>query len=448
MARERLDQPRFQANTLGIDQLRHNLVVLASFRTRDPGSSNLTIRRGVFTKTSGKINIFKGIVRDDQDSLTNPSVTHDILTNISRFADHYSNNRTDADWDILCNAMYGFLNLGSKYRDEHRNVDNIVQAMSTVCDWAQQLFRARLNKRFQDERAASYSQGVYNAANQVHLGGTCWAMVVDWARRFVLKKKLGYAHDPKYKNLPFGDNKLLHRGKYIAHVFGLPQDSSFADVGAAIKAMPPETKAQTNHLLQQYYAEQKGSRKTVEEKFSGLSYTRGGLLGLGKIHIGNQERINCTATLIAYVSRWIAKSEAAHRRNQFSLFVHEIAFGMREEIGYQNWRTHRQRQLNAPQPAPDLNIGFFGNPNPAPRINQGGGHALGFAYDPIGKHCYFMDPNYGEWVLQNNAVRVADLIYDVLKTYTAGSERGFANPLYICRSIPTSRHALFSSKSP
>jgi len=448
MARERLEQPRFQANTLGIDQIRHNLVVLASFRTRDPGSSNLTIRRGIFTKTSGKLNIFKGIVRDDQDSLTNPRVTQEILTNLSRFIDHYSNHPTDADWDILCNAMYGFLNLGSKYRDEHRNVDNIVQSMSWVCGQADHLFRARLKNGFRAEKAASYSQGVYNAANKIHLDGTCRAMVMDWARRFVLKKKMGYAHDPKYKNLPYGENKMLHRGKYIAHVFGLRQDSDFADVGAAIKAIEPARKAETNHLLQQYYAEQKGSKKTVEEKFSGLSYTIGGPLGLGEIHIGNQERINSTGTLIAHVSRWMAQSQAAHRRNQFSLFVHEICFWMREKIGYQHWHTHQQRQLNAQQAVNALNIGLFANPNPTPIINQGGGHALGFAYDPAGDKCYFMDPNYGEWVLPNDPARVAKLIYDVLKTYTAGSERGFANPLYICRSIPTSRHARFSSKSP
>jgi len=442
MARERLNQQRFQANALGIDQIRRNLRVLATFRTGTPGSSNLTIRQGIFTKTSGKINIFKGIVRDDHDSLTNPSVTNEILANLSRLAHHYLDHPTDDDWDILCNAMYGFLKLGSKYR-ARGTVDNIVQAMSTVCGQAQQLFHGRLD-RFRLEKAAAYSQGVYNNANKVHLGGTCWAMVMDWARRFVLKKKMGYAHDPKYQSLPYVEKKLLHRGKYIAHVFGLPQGRTFADVGTAIKAIAPGNKAQTNDLLQQYYAEQKGSKKTVEEKFRGLSYSVGDYLGLGVIHIGNQERINCTVTLIAHVNRWIEQSEAAHRRNQFSLFVHEIGFWMREEIGYQNWAVHRTRTASQ---GDALGLGQLG-PTPPRIINQGGGHSLGFAYDPTGKKCYFMDPNYGEWVLPNDAVRVASLIYDVLKTYSAGSECGFSNPLNICRSIFQAQHSLFTSNSP
>jgi hypothetical protein len=56
MARERADQQRFQANTLSIDQISNNLRVLATFRTKEPGSSYLTIRRGIFYKTTGKLN--------------------------------------------------------------------------------------------------------------------------------------------------------------------------------------------------------------------------------------------------------------------------------------------------------------------------------------------------------------------------------------------------------
>jgi hypothetical protein len=344
--------------------------------------------------------------------------------------------------------MYGFLNLGSKYR-RRGNAGNIAQAMSKVCNAAQLLFLDRLGG-YTTERAASYSQGVYNGANQIYLDGTCWAMVFDWARRFVLKKKMGYAHNKKYEDLPYPDNKMLHRGKYIAHVFGLPQSQNFPDVGAAIKTMDPAKKAETNHLLQQYYAEQKGSKKTVEEKFSGLSYQfHGALGGLGDIHIGNQQRINCIGALMATVDRWVHQSKNAFKRNQFSLFVHHIGFSMREEIGYQNWRIYNTRtpKQDAEDPLAGLAIRPWG-PIPSGRVHQGGGHALAFAYDPIGNKCYFMDPNYGEWVIPHDSFRVANLIYDCLKTYTAGAERGFSNPLMMCRSIYHVQHGRFSSKSP
>jgi len=211
--------------------------------------------------------------------------------------------------------------------------------------------------------------------------------------------------------------------------------------------MDPATKAKTNGLLQQYYAEQKGSKHTVEQKFSKLSYRLDGDLGLrSHIHIGNQQRNNCTNALMANVNRWIQMSETAYRNKQFYLFAHEISFFMREEVGFQNWIIHEQRQRNE---APPVAINLFAPfaTSRFPRIEQGGGHSLGFAYDPKGRKCYFMDPNYGEWVLPHDPLYVANLIYDVLKTYTAGTEKGFSNPLKICRSIYRTQHSLFSTNS-
>jgi len=446
MARDRLDQQRFQAGSISIAQISDNLRVLATFRTQEPGSSNLTIRRGLFYKTTGKLNPLKRIIRDDHDSLTNQAVLDEILTNINRFENHYRGAPTDDTYDILCNAMQGFLNLGSKYRDRG-TANNIAQTMSTVCRKAQLLFLFRL-ERFALQRAAGYSQGVYNRANKVHLDGTCWSMVMDWARRIVLKAKMGYAHDSKYQFCRYNETKLLHRGKYIAHVFGLPQNQNFDDVGAAIKAIDPAQKAQTNDLLQEYYAEQKGSKQTVEQKFSKLSYRLDGNLGLrSKILIGNQHRHNCTNALMDNLHRWIVKSETAYRNNHFYLFTYEIGFFMAEEIGFQSWIIHEARQRSEAPPVQPVQYNLFAPmaTSRVPRIYQGGGHSLGFAYDPKGKKCYFMDPNYGEWVLPNDPFTVANLLYDVLKTYTAGTETGFSNPLNICRSIYHTRLGLFST---
>jgi hypothetical protein len=447
MARERADQQRFQANTLSIDQISNNLRVLATFRTKEPGSSNLTIRRGIFYKTTGKLNFLKGIVRDDQDSLTNQEVLDEILTNITRFTKQ--GRLTDAHFDILCDSMYGFLNLGSKYC-ARGNAHNIATAMSSVCLIAKTLFRLRLDK-FALQKAAGYSQGAYNTANNVHLDGTCWSMVMDWARRIVLKEKMGYAHGLNTDLLQFKQDKLLHRGKYIAHVFGLRQDQSFDDVGAAIAAIDPAKKAKTSDVLAKYYAEQKGSKKTVEDKFSNLSYRLAGPLGLrSRIHIGNQHRVDCTNTLRDAIYRWIRKSEDAYNTRNFYLFAYQINFFMEEEVGFQNWIIHEARQRREAPLGPPVQYNLF-SPlaiNRVPTISQNGGHALGFAYDPKGQKCYFMDPNYGEWVLPNDAFLVAQLLYDVLKTYTATSERGFSDPLCFCRSIYDIRTGLFSTNNP
>jgi hypothetical protein len=458
--------PRFQADQLSIAQIQENLKVLATFRTQEKGSSNLTIREGIFKKTTGKLNLFKGIVRDAEDSLTNQNVIDEITRNLGNYLKQLDlKNKSETEYDILCNAMYGFLNLGSKYRGRN-GVDNIVQAMSTVCRQAKDLFFARLGDRYMKEKAAAFSQGVYNQSNGVHLGGTCWAMVMDWARRFVLKGKMGYAHNLN-PLLPYNQNKLLHRGKYIAHVFGLDQNIDYADIGDAIKngaasyreregKIDATGSARIKQLLQQYNAERKpnSSKKTVEEKFSKLSCTRERLELGHSIHIGNQDyggantRERCINALTGQLQSWIDRAEAEYNKKQFYLFAHGINFFFKEEIGYQKWFIHNARQQQAAGGQNNLvNVNLFGNINNNSIIDQSAGHALGFAYDPNGKKCYFMDPNYGEWVLDKDPRKVAELIYDVLKTYTAGKEKGFSNPLYICRSIWHLTHSLFA-KSP
>jgi len=131
--------PRFQANNITDAQVTENLKVLATFRTIDVGTSNLTIREGLFKKTTGKFNLFKGIVRDEQDSLTNPRVLTEIQINLEVFYDVYTKDiNNDNNFDILCNAMYGFLNLGSKYRGRD-TAGNIAQFMSHVCQQAKKI---------------------------------------------------------------------------------------------------------------------------------------------------------------------------------------------------------------------------------------------------------------------------------------------------------------------
>ena len=432
--------PRFQADQLSIAQITENLKVLATFRTQDEGSSNLTIREGIFKKTTGKLNLFKGIVRDAEDSLTNQNVINEILTNLGKYLEHHLKNKSDTEYDILCNAMYGFLNLGSKYRGRN-GVDNIAQAMSTVCKQARQIFESRLDN-YMSGRAASYSQGVYNQANGVHLKGTCWAMVMDWARRFVLKGKMGYAHNlnPLFA---YNQDKLLHRGKYIAHVFGLSQSKNYPDIGAALNAMDPQAKAQTNHLLQKYYAEQKGSKKTIEQKFSRLSYqTQSGFDFGHEIHIGNQNksintRQHCINMLKTKIGRWIQDANSTRDH----VFAHGIHFYMKEKIGFTNWRITKARQQ--PQANNPVNINLFGvNVNPVMETYHGG-HAVAFAYHPGLKKCYFMDPNLGEWVF-DDPHRVAELIYDVLKFYTIKKEKN--GDRFFCREIYRTDSSLFSTK--
>lgn len=446
---------RFQADYISIEQIKANLNVLADFRTKD-GSSNLTIRKGIFIKTSGKLNIFKGVVRDTEDSLTNQDVLIEILKNLAHFTNYYSENETDDNFDILCNGMYGFLNLGSKYRGR-ANVDNIANAMSTVCGASKEIFLNKL-KSFDKFKNASYSQGNYNKYNKVYLGGTCWAMVADWARRFVLKGKMGYAHGLKETEFfSFQENKLLHRGKYIAHVFNLKQQN-YQNMGVAISDMTANARnnisqnelALTRNLVNQYRAEQKGSKKTIEQKFDNLSYRREGDLVLGNIiHIGNRLRNRNTrsevvSNLTNKIQSWITLDSKLYDGAK-GLFVHGIGFYMTENIGFSGWTINRNRQQN-----PNINVGaidLFGNQaNRASEIYQyqGGGHAIAFAYNPGTTKCYFMDPNYGEWELPKNPRTVANLMYSLLKCYTVKTEK-CTNPRNFCRSIDYARSSLFST---
>ena len=86
-----------------------NLKILATFRTQEEGSSNLTIREGLFKKTSGKLNLFKWIVRDEEDSLTNKDVLDEILKNLTRFETICTNDiygiNNDDNFDNHFNAM-------------------------------------------------------------------------------------------------------------------------------------------------------------------------------------------------------------------------------------------------------------------------------------------------------------------------------------------------------
>lgn len=443
---------RFQADSLSIDQIRANLLVLADFRTQE-GSSNLTIREGRFIKTSGKLNIFKGVVRDAEDSLTNQVVLDEILKNLGHFANYYLNNKSDDNYDVLCNGMYGFLKLGGKYRGRD-NVDNIANAMSTVCETSKNIFSDKLIS-FNKYKNASYNQGTYNRSNNVYLGGTCWAMVADWARRFVLKGKMGYAHGHNPLSA-FPENKLLHRGKFIAHVFNLKQDIAYQNMGTAIGNIPanahgkisPNELALTNDLLKQYRAEQKGSKKTIEQKFDKLSYAREGHLGLGNdLHIANSvrnrnTRLEIITNLTNKIKSWTT-SDSNHFAAKKSFCVHGIGFWMEENIGFTGWRINRNRQQNANTNLAAINL-FGIQANRASEIYRGG-HEIAFAYNPSTKKCYFMDPNYGEWELPNDPHIVANLMYSLFKMYTVGKEKNCQNPRYFCKRIYGADSSLFST---
>jgi len=411
--------PRFQADALTMVQVTANLIVLADFRTEEIGSSNLTIREGIFKKTSGKINLFKMVVRDANDSLTNQDVLDEILKNLGHYTKYYlATNKTDECLDILLNGMYGFLKLGSKYRDR-TNVDNIAKAMSEVSKEGKNLLYERLDW-FKSFKKATYNQNNFNLANKVHLGGTCWAMVLDWARRFVLKAKMGYAHglNPLFQ---FNENKLLHRGKYIAHVFNLRQYLDYANLGKAIgnmaanknRGVTPETMASTNDLVAKYRAEQKGSKKTIEEKFNKLAYANEGLLGLEYIYLGNQlnrtnTRVETINDLVNRINRWVSLDSFNKGKN---FFVHGIGFWMAEDIGFKLPREGRS------------------------------GHEVAFAYNPITKKYYFMDPNFGEWEFTDLS-KVANLIYWVLKVYTISKDD---KDRYYCEKVHDIDTQLFST---
>lgn len=448
--------PRFQADALTIDQLTANLKVLADFRTEEIGSSNLTIREGIFKKTSGKINLFKMVVRDAEDSLTNQHVLDEILKNLGHYTKNYRDtNKTDDCLDILLNGMYGFLKLGSKYRDR-TNVDNIANAMSEVSKMAERLFYERLDW-FKIYKKTTYNQNTFNVSNKVHLGGTCWAMVADWARRFVLKGKMGYEHGLN-PLLPFIENKLKHRGKYIAHIQNLNQGLDFQNMGAAIgnmaanknRGVTPETLASTNDLVAKYRAEQKGSKRTIEEKFDKLAYARVGNLDLGYICLGNKikkrnRRLDFINNLVTIIANWINSDSIRYTTN--NLFaVHGIGFLMQEDVGFTNWNINQNRQQNANmninQQIPNMQIfGIINN-----RIQTyHGGHKVAFGYNPDTKKCYFMDPNFGDWELPCDPQIVASLIYWVLKVYTVIKEKNAQNPRYFCAMINNIEHSLFST---
>lgn len=399
--------PRFQADALTMEQVTANLKVLADFRTEEIGSSNLTIREGIFKKTSGKINLFKMVVRDAEDSLTNQHVLNEILKNLSRYAGYYlATNKTDECLDILLNGMYGFLKLGSKYR-ERINVDNIADAMSEVSKIGKIFIRERF-KWFKSFKKATYNQDNFNRANNVHLDGTCWAMVLDWARRFVLNAKMGYANGIK----KFSEKKLLHRGKYIAHVFNLRQTVNHANLGEAIGKLSATKFSVTNNLVNEYRAEQKGSKRTIEEKFNNLAYAREGSLGIDNITLGNQlnrtnTRVKTINDLVNKINRWVSLDTVNGDKN---FFVHGIGFYMEEDIGFTGWIINRKhQQINT-------NILFGELPKPPPKPKRGG-HIVAFAYNPITKKYYFMDPNFGEWET-SDIQKVAEIIYWVLKVYT------------------------------
>lgn len=422
--------PRFRANELTMDQVTANLKVLADFRNNEFITSNLTIREGIFIKTSGKFNLFKKVVRDAEDSLENSKVLDEIKKNLDRYVLHLATNKTDECLDILLNGIYGFLKLGSNYRGRE-NVANIADAMSEVCKLGRKWIEKRL-EWFNSFKKATYSQGNFNRANNVHRGGTCWAMALDWARRFVLKSKMGYANGQ-----PFNESKLLHRGKYIAHVFNLRQINKYANLGEAIGKLSARQFSRTTRLVNQYRLEQpgvflKGYERTIEEKFNNLAYEIDGNLGIKNIYLGNQSnkntgvnsRVETINSLVNKINHWVSLDTQNGDNNRF---VHGIGFYMEEDIGFTEWSINRK-----PQPL------FTITPLPKSKIS---GHEVAFAYNHPTKKYYFMDPNIGEWETSDKN-KVAELIYWVLKVYTVSRDD---KNRYYCKEINKTETQLIST---
>jgi len=321
--------------------------------------------------------------------------------------------------------------------------------------------------RFTAEKAAAYSHAIYNHANQVHLKGTCWAMVMDWARRFVLKGKMGFA-----AKTGWDETRLLHRGKYIAHVMDLKQYENYESVGAkllelekaAFKKQGLSTeKTQTQKLLDKYNKEQIAKpgqkNRTVPQKFDELSFTFGnevtqkkiGDLELYGMHIGNLDeygekntRLLCIDTLTNKINTWKAEAD----RLKPLLFARGIGFYFVEKIGYQKWSVNAARQKESAGKKEKILIhDMLGKRTERGTkiVNQRGGHELGFAYDPESRKYCFMDPNLGEWISEDPR-KVATIIYDVLKCYTVFQETGLNNPLWFCASINQTETSLFAKK--
>jgi len=440
------------------DAIIANLKVLATFRTQEVASSNLTIREGVFKKTSGKLNLFKGIVRDAEDSLTNKDVLDAIEQNLTEFA-KWNCVTSNRDFDILCDARYGFLNLGSKYRGRD-TAGGIATLMSTVCKDAKRLFIKRLESHAERRK---FDQGIYNAANKT--GGTCWALVMDWARRWVLNGKLGFGAKEGWT-----EKKLLHRGKYISNVFAVPQNQDYASVGdklvelQVIRNRTPTDLNAISHsewLLVEYDKDRRlkiannEPTNTLVDKFKNLSFSRNvGNLGLCEIHIGNQNdkgkntRIECINNLTNKINSWVAEANAEANAARPGRIAHGINFYFDEKIGFQKWSVNTQRQLDSKGVAADRDMNMFSIPA-TKIVDQSGGHALGFAYDPKDKIYCFMDPNFGEWVSPDPR-KIASIIYDVLKVYTVSEEKNFndgANIRCICRSINKTEISLFTNRN-
>ena len=449
---------KFRDGDITIAQVIENLKVLATFRTQEVASSNLTIREGLFKKTSGKLNLFKGIVRDEEDSLTNPRVLAEIRINLEVFNNICTKDiNNDDNFDIICNARYGFLNLGSKYCDRD-TAGGIANLMSTVCKDAERLFTKRLLDRNKVERR-KFNQGIYSDANKIHTSGSCWAMVMDWARRFVLNGKLGFGAKEGWT-----EKKLLHRGKYIANVFNLKQNKNYDSVGEALIGLNPKKKTtdaallkeieRRDLLLQRYDSERspKLVQRTVVDKFNDLKYSDNvGDLGLCEIHIGNQNdkgkntRIECINNLTNKINSWVAEANAARPGR----IAHGINFWFDEKISYQRWRVNTQRQLDSKTGVADKNTIGLHSYLGTKIVAQDGGHALGFAYDPNAESngfC-FMDPNFGEWVSPDPR-KIASIIYDVLKIYTVDLEKGFKKDecKSFCARIKKTQISLFAKK--
>ena len=366
------------------EALKKNLIVLGNFNSTTNNlilsDSNLTIRNGVFTKTTGKFNILKGISRNADDSLTNEHRLEEIHYCFIHYYDKLLKACDDKELDknrmIFHNAAQGFFNLACKYQGR-KNWKIINNTVESILNSIALVYSSFFDKMSLKDRKEQFSQSSYNRINKVNLEGTCWALVADWCRRIILKNIFTYDH---HKNITFNPNSINRRGLLMPKIFQLSQIETHADMGVAISNLPKNTS--NDKLVGDYYLKQK-SKRTLQEKFAHLKYTP----DFRNFHL-------------------------IHPINISDKYKDSQLLEIKSIVNF----------LKTIQVARDLNIKVawkFGFTIKAQFENQGksGGHACGLFFDKLKSEYYFMDPNYGTYSYKNDEEFVK-FIYYLLKYYS------------------------------
>ena len=390
--------PRHDMKKLTTVQLENNLKVLASFSSRKIrykifSNDNLTIRSGIFTKTSGKFNPLKMIVRRADDSLTNIDRLDEIA---DCFYEYFEQVIKPCHIDIfsfrtplILNAFQGFCNLAWKYKDRGDGWKLIKKLIDIYfLDYKTDAVR-NFNQLSASVRIAEFSQLSYTEQNKVNLDGTCWALVADWCRRIILKNKFTYTHGKQVSTDPNTNEQvptiinINRRGKLMPKVFQLDPHVTHADMGVALGNLP--VNAANDDLVQDYYRNRQKNGNTLQEKFQDIKYTPHYYCRffLNPISVGFEFFIDNCSVIKNIISFLMAKQKD---RGDGVNVAWVFSFQMENMFD----------------------------------PNKTSGHACGFFYDRKGARFYFMDPNYGDFrfYFQDQVER---FIYSLLRLYALNS---------------------------